>query len=397
MSLALNVNSSRTALAKKLLSAGALVAVALASFVFPQQAAHAVGRFVGNLTVDCDGTSLEGQVVVYLEIGDTFSVVNEDNDADCLISDPNDILTGEDADHSGAGPGVVEYDDYSYDITIDAPGTFTMNEDDGDTSNIKTFHVKQGFVFGNDDGDVGNGSILGDSYVYDEVGLNSDGSPIAATVTVTAVSNLIDDAFNLDRNDRPDTDAGIGNAIEKVDGDPGYAEYTVSFHAPGNPNSPIVLDGFTITVKDIDDYQWVSATGASSYLLSSTPTTNLAGRTEGDVLYVEELNGINSETEDENHWAVINFTSKSSITLRVGSNDTTGGDPMEPDFYAVYNVLFADVEWESSPTEIAIVSTSSLADTGASSTGVNGMLAVAGLLTAAGIATTILRRRRATR
>ena len=391
MSTMLHPVNERTSFAKKLLSACALVAIALATFVAPQQAAHAVGRFVGNLTVDCDGTSLEGQVVVYLEIGDTFSVVNEDNDADCLISDPNNILTGEDADHSGVGPGVVEFEDYSDDITIDAPGTFTINENDGDTSNIKTFHVKQGFVFGNDDGDVGDDSVVGDSYVYNEVGLNSDGSPIAATVTVTAVSNLIDDDFNVDRNDRPDTDAGIGNGIETDSlAAPGYAEYSVSFHAPGNPDSPIVISDLSVTVKDIDTLQWVSVTGASSYLLSSTPATNLVGRTEGNVLYVEELNDLSSSTEDENHWAVINFTSKSSITIRVG-NSATDLDNNG----ASFNILFADVEWDSEPTTINLASTSGLADTGVSGSGINGTLAIAGLMTAAGIATIIARRRRA--
>jgi hypothetical protein len=389
MPLASVSRSARNQFSKKLFAAGALVAITVASFIAPQQAANAVGRFVGNLTVDCDGNSLDGQVVVYLELGDTFSVVNEDNDADCLISDPNNILTGEDANHSGVGPGVVEYEDYSNDNNIYAPGTFTINEDDGDTSNIKTFHVKQGFVFGNDDGDIGDDSGVGDSYVYNEVGLNSDGSPIAATVTVTAVSNLYE--FNVDRSDRPDTDAGIGNGIEKDSLDPpAYAEYSVSFHAPGNPNSPIVISDFSVTVKDIDSLQWVAVTGASSYLLSSTPATNLVGRTEGNVLYVEELNDISSETEDENHWAVLNFTSQSTITLRVGNSST---DPDED--VASFNILFADVEWETTPTVINLASTSGLADTGVSGSGVSGTLAIAGLLTAAGIATTIVRRRRA--
>jgi len=391
MSVLLHPINQKTSLAKKLLAAGALVAIAVASLITPQQAAHAVGRFVGNLTVDCDGTSLDGQVVVYLELGDTFSVVNEDNDANCLISDPNNILTGEDADHSGVGPGVVEYRDFSNDITIDAPGTFTINEDDGDTSNIKTFHVKQGFVFGNGDGDVGDDSVVGDSYVYNEVGLNSDGSAIAATVTVTAVSNQVDDEFDFDRDDRPDTDAGIGNHIETDDlAAPGYAEYSVSFHAPGNPNSPIVISDFSVTVKDIDSLQWVSIMGASSYMLSSTPATNLVGRTEGNVLYVEELNDISSSTEDEDHWAVINFTSQSTITIRVGNSATYPDGSV-----ASFNILFADVEWETTPTEINLASTSGLADTGVSGSGVNGTLVIAGLLTAAGIATTIARRRRA--
>lgn len=391
MSLALNINSPRTALAKKLLSVGALVAVALASIVFPQQAAFAVGRDVGNLRVDCDGSDLDGQTVFYLEIGDTFTIENTDGDAGCFVSDPNNILTDEDADHEGLGAGVIGFDGWTDDITIDEPGTFTINED-GNTSNITTFHVKQGLVFGNGDGAIGEFSVLGDSHVYDEVGLNDDGSSIAATVRVTAISNLVADAFDVDNNNRPDTDAGLGNSIEKNElATPGYAEYSVSFHAPGNPDSPIVMSDFSITVKDIDSLQWVAVTGVSSYLLSSTPATNLVGRTEGNLVYVEELNDLDSSTVDEDHWAVFNFTSKSSVTIRVGNSSTT---PDESG--ASFNIVFADVEWDTDPTVINLASDSGLADTGASSTGVNGMLAVAGLLTAAGIATTILRRRRAT-
>jgi hypothetical protein len=108
------------------------------------------------------------------------------------------------------------------------------------------------------------------------------------------------------------------------------------------------------------------------------------------VLYVEELNDTSSSTEDEDHWAVINFTSQSTITIRVGNSATF------PDGSgAAFNILFADVEWETTPTVINLASESGLADTGISGSGVDGTLAIAGLLTAAGIATTIARRRRA--
>jgi len=339
--------------------------------------------------VDCDssdGGYLHGQVVVFFAPGDTFTIQNE-NYEDCLVSDPNNILTGEDANHSGSGAGILATGETTDPIAIDASGTFTITENGG-LGNTKTFHVRTGHIFSNPEGDIGDDAVVGNTFLYDDVARLSDGSSVSATVTVTAVSNLVDNAFNLDRSDRPDTDAGIGNGIEKDNANPGYAEYTVTFHAPGNPNSPIVLSDFAMTVKDIDNLQWVSVIGASSYSLSSSPVTALTGRTVGDALFVEELNDIESDTEDEDHWVVFNFSSKSSVTIRVGDNYTDAGS-------SSFNVLFADVEWETTPTVINFTSSGGLANTGVDGTGINGTLAISGLLTAVGIATMIVRRRRA--
>lgn len=388
MSLVLSSINPKTTLAKKLLSLGALLAVVLASFASPHDTAHAVSRDVGNLSVDCDSSDdgyLEGQVVVFLAPGDTFTIQNA-NYEDCLISDPNNILTGENADFSGGGPGILGLDERTDPITIDASGTFTITEDGG-AGNTKTFQVRNGLVFANPEGEIGNDAIVGNTFLYDDVARLSDGSSVSATITVTAVSNLVDNAFNVDRDERPDTDAGIGNRIEKDNDNPGYAEYTVTFHAPGNPSSTIALSDFAVTIKDIDNLQWVSVVGASSYSLSSTPVTTLAARTVGDALYVEELNDIESSSEDEDHWAVFNFNSKSSVTIRVGDNYESSGT-------SSFNVLFSDVEWESSPTVINFTS-AGLADTGVDGTGLSGTLAIAGLLTSVGIATMIVRRRRA--
>jgi hypothetical protein len=161
----------------------------------------------------------------------------------------------------------------------------------------------------------------------------------------------------------------------------------VSFHAAGNPNSPIVLDNFTVTVKDIDNSQWFSATNASSYALSSTPATNLTARTVGSQLFIEELNDVESENENEDHWGVVNFASKSSVTFRVGM---TGGAS------ASFNILFADSEWSANPTTIAVAGSPNLAATGTDSTALETGLVLSGLFVTIGVvASAALRRRRA--
>lgn len=388
------VHSNKTwfgwsATSRRLLGAGVITSVALAMVILPQQAAHAVGRYVGNLTVDCETDYLEGQSVVYLELGDTFTIENEPYQ-DCLIEDPDNILTGEDGDFSGLGPDILATGEQTTDITIDSAGTFTITENGG-LGDTKTFHVVNGFVFSNPDGDIGEDSLTGDSYIYNEVGLDENGDPIAATVTVTEVSNLVSDEVDVDRNDRPDADAVIGMRILNASTDGGHAEISVSFHEPGNPDNPVTISALSATVKDFDDFQWISVAGASSYLLSSDPVTNLSARTLGSELIIEELGDIGSETEDEDHWAVLNFTNTSEITLRVGDNY-----PSEDSSSASFNVLFAGAEWTETPVTVELDS-SSLADTGVDASGVNVALALAAILTAVGISTTVLSRRRVAR
>jgi len=370
--------------AKKSLIAVLVGAFLAISFIAPEQSASGMvlGKNVGNMTPDCALGSLESQTVVFLEIGDYFSIEN-DGAANCKVSDPNNILSGEDGDVSALGAGVIAPNNTLGPIMIMSAGTFTINQN-SDPTNIRTIHVKPGLVFTNPAGDIVDNAAVGDTYTYDEVFITSDGTRVGATITVNELSNLFQ--FQIDRDDRPDTDAGIGNGITR-NGENAYAEYTVSFHAAGNPNSPIVLDNFTVTVKDIDNSQWFSATNASSYALSSTPATNLTARTVGSQLFIEELNDVESENENEDHWGVVNFASKSSVTFRVGM---TGGAS------ASFNILFADSEWSANPTTIAVAGSPNLAATGTDSTALETGLVLSGLfLTIGVVASAALRRRRA--
>jgi LPXTG-motif cell wall-anchored protein len=317
--------------------------------------------------VDCGIGDLERHTVVYLEIGDTFTIENTDGNEGCLIGDPNGILTGEDASIGGLAPGVLSGDadpDFTSNaITIDGSGTFTITEDAGVGAGAETvtFRVTTGMLFANPSGAVGEDSIVGNTFLYEEVFV-SGGTAVDATVTIDRIENLFQ--FNLDTGTR-DASGGLGSYIEPDDILlEGFAEYTIAFHESGDPTAPINLS-FSVTVKDIDHEQYVSADNVDSYTLSASPATQLSARTVGSTLFIEELDGDSSDNEDEDHWVVLNFENASSITVRLGARD---GDA------AAFNAMFSAADWSSEPETVitapapaapAATTTPTLAATGA--------------------------------
>ena len=317
--------------------------------------------------MDCGIGDLERHTVVYLEIGDTFTIENTDGNEGCLIGDPNGILTGEDASIGGLAPGVLSGDadpDFTSNaITIDGSGTFTITEDAGVGAGAETvtFRVTTGMLFANPSGAVGEDSIVGNTFLYEEVFV-SGGTAVDATVTIDRIENLFQ--FNLDTGTR-DASGGLGSYIEPDDILlEGFAEYTIAFHESGDPTAPINLS-FSVTVKDIDHEQYVSADNVDSYTLSASPATQLSARTVGSTLFIEELDGDSSDNEDEDHWVVLNFENASSITLRLGARDGDG---------AAFNAMFSAADWSSEPETVitapapaapAATTTPTLAATGA--------------------------------
>jgi LPXTG-motif cell wall-anchored protein len=245
------------------------------------------------------------------------------------------------------GAGFLDWDSNSESITIRNTGTFTISEDGGDGATV-TFRVTPGILFGDPFG--GNGWGYEDSiFTYEEVFLLGGTTVVGATVTISEIGNLVDDEFMLDGGPR-DAGGGLGSYISPDDSTlESFAEFTIAFHAAGDPNTPIPLNNISVTIKDIDNEQYVAAENVDSYSLSATPPTELSARTVGTTLFVEELDGDGSRTQDEEHWAVLNFNSASTITMRVGSRDGDG---------ALFNSLFAVAEWSSAPATITTGSSS---------------------------------------
>lgn len=320
----------------------ATVALLVSCVLFPIPAS-AAPRDLGNINVDCDEGYLTGETIYFYEVGDTFTITSDYNT--CVISDPSGILTGEGADHSGDGPGRLGEGETTADIIIDGPGEFTITEAGGDGA-VVTFTVlaEPYFDFSNA-GDLGEDFEVNDTFTYENVTV-IDGITVDAVVTVNQMVNI--DRTDLDRLPFLDesSDSRIGTYFSPTDEMEGFVEYTVDFYEDNEPGTPMAISDLALTVKDIDELQYIAAENVDSFNLSSSPVTKLTPRRAGDVLFIEELNDISSESQDEDHWAVLKFDSASTVTLRVGSK---GGS-------AYFGVVFsrgsnASEEFSSPPTE----------------------------------------------
>jgi hypothetical protein len=321
-------------------SVPAAVALLVSGLMFPFPA-YAAPRDVGTIEVDCETEYLDAGTIAYLSIGDTFTIENAPYEP-CLILDPNGILTGEDANHSGLGAGILEAGETSDPITIDGPGTFTITENAG-LGAVVNFKLIPAFIFSNLN-DVGVDPVVNDTFLYEGVTVIDGTTNVDATVTINALVNL-DEGFILDES----SGAQIGSGVTAADGMDGYAEYTIDFHAEGDPTTPISLSNFSLTVKDIDSLQYVAVEGVDSFDLSSSPATKLTARNSGSLLYVEELNDISSSSSDEDHWVVLNFSSTSTVTVRVGSRDGSAS------FGLLFtSTTFARNEFSSTPATVTI-------------------------------------------
>lgn len=313
-------------------------AIVAASLVGVPQAAYATaGVDLGELWVDCDAGYLDEQTVVFLSVGDSF-VISNDTYEPCEIADPNGILTGEDADHSGLGAGILDLGATTGAITIDAAGTFTIEDSAGD---VTTFTVVQGISFRNAI-DIGAGAAVGDSFEFPSVYFTGTGY-LDATVTVVALSGLESDG-TPDRIDYVDEAGGNFPLSPQVDvrddAASGSATLSIVFHAPGDPSTPVAINGLVLTAKDIDSEQFIAATGVTTYSLSSNPATALTATTAGGLLTIAELNDVSSSDEDQDHWAVLRFGTVNTITVTVGANQTGS---------ASFDFLFYEPTWTETP------------------------------------------------
>lgn len=317
-------------------------------------AAFSAARDLGTYTIDCETDYLNGQTFGYAGVGDSFRIRADYQP--CLIEDPNGILTGEDFDHSGLGPGVVGVDDVSGVITINAPGEFSLSENGGLGATV-VFRVVQSFLFLNDR-DIGVQASVGDTFLYENVTSVEGTSNVDATATINQIFGTED--FVLDEN----LAGSIRTCFDGPEGTESYIEYSLSFHADNNPSVPVTVTDLSLTIKDIDITQYIAVQNVDSYTLDAE--TRLSTRTEGSTLFVEELNGVESETEDEEHWAVLSFDSANVLTIKLGSKD--GGGCFDASFT---KGAFAAGEFSNpSTTEItppapAVNSTPALAATGA--------------------------------
>ena len=207
------------------------------------------------------------------------------------------------------------------------------------------------FANGPSDEDIGYGAGVGFSHRYDNVVQIGDVS-VDALVSLVSTSNLdCDDNYSDGANNLIDyldnssssfpnalrTQIDIASGPETID--IGEAVIRVAFVQAGT-RIPLTLQNAVISVKDVDDSQFVEFAAISSYKLTSdtalqvaTNTTNPNLVTAGSTRFLEPA-GIGTASTDERNWAEVSYSQLSVIDIKIGAHEA-GDAFFDIDFTAV--------------------------------------------------------------
>jgi hypothetical protein len=215
---------------------------------------------------------------------------------------------------------------------------------------------------------IGLRAAEGFTHRYDDIFTGVDG-------VVTVVDN-----DNLDNDD--DVSDGADNLLDNFDdssttsgkrinldldvfgdsGTPGtgigFTTFRVDFVA-ADTTTPVTLTNISIGVVDIDSNQYVKFAGISAYELSalvagsppaSTATELVASETPAGsgAWEFKEPSGASSDSDDEENWVAVEYSSASSITITAGARERGS---------AFFGVSFADTTWPGgtpSPTRVTL-------------------------------------------
>jgi len=199
---------------------------------------------------------------------------------------------------------------------------------------------------------IGEESILGFTHRYNNVF-----SGVDAIATVIDVVNLdFDDDENngadnkIDDFDEEDLSDGTGKQIEtRIDifgssgaSQTGYLTYRIDFVASGTSNA-VTLENINIRVADIDGKQFAKFAGITAHELSSSPATNLQVSDTNGAYEFLEPGDLDSDSPDEDHWAVVEYAQASSVTITLGARKAGS---------AYFGVAFTDTTWSNTPTRL---------------------------------------------
>ena len=172
----------------------------------------------------------------------------------------------------------------------------------------------------------------GESQLYEDVA-TVDGETLDAVVTVI---EEFDDGFieDLDYYDESDPHEPLDIDLF-VDGPKGSVSFKIEFFLAGT-DTQVTLENLDLNVKDIDTYQYIETENVSGYAFSQdTVLTALThadnAEVQADHTRFQELNGLESEFEDQPHWVSIHFNSVTTFNFKVGQ-DVEGGAWFSLDF-----------------------------------------------------------------
>ena len=207
------------------------------------------------------------------------------------------------------------------------------------------------FANGPSDEDIGHGAGVGFSHRYDNVVQIGDVS-VDALVSMVSTTNLdCDDNYSdgtdnlIDYLDRSSssfpnalrTQIDIASGPETID--IGEAVIRVAFVRAGT-RTPLTLQNVIISVKDVDDSQFVEFAAISSYKLTSDTALQVATNTSDPSLVIAgstrffEPNELSVDATDQRYWAEVTYSQLSFVDIKIGAHEE-GSAFFDIDFAAV--------------------------------------------------------------
>jgi hypothetical protein len=212
-------------------------------------------------------------------------------------------------------------------------GTLNFGADSGETQTFKIgTQAPEGFTYRYDDVFSGVDAV---ATLLDVVNLDwdddtSDGADLL-------VDNFDDDSITGKEIDfRLDVFGNSGDLEE------GYATFRIDFVEAGS-NRAVTLENIAILVSDIDARQFIAFAGISAYELSQSPATQISVSNTGGRYEFSEPDGVDSDSEDEDFWAAVEYESLDSVTITLGARESGG---------AFFGLAFSDDTWSSPPTRV---------------------------------------------
>jgi hypothetical protein len=290
---------------------------------------------VSVIGYDRCATEEEIQLAVDTFIGDYQNQKNKDQPdvvgAECIRQCQPSTATLE------RSPGIFDVGGIPlcFDTGLDSTNPSTLLEQEGRLS----LDAARGLL------DMGTPLQLGDSIEYQNVVLGGDVT-LNASLTATRMLGFAADEYNAaDFYAFRDNDwIQSGLWFEPGNRDR-YLEYTLVFFVSGDADrTPVSISNLNLSVYDIDNFQFFSATGVDTYSLAGE--TILRARASGAQLRVTENNGISSSDGEESRVSMI-FKDANSFVFRVGVTERTADT-----LGASYGLDFTAGEvWEEAPVE----------------------------------------------
>jgi len=218
------------------------------------------------------------------------------------------------------------------------------------------------FANGPCDEDIGGDASVGFSHRYDNVVTLGDVS-VDAIVSLVSTSNLdSDDNYSdgvdnlidyLDRSSSSFPNA-LRTQIDIASGpdtiDIGEAVIRVAFVQAGT-RTPLTLQNVIISVKDVDDSQFVEFAAISSYKLTSDTALQVATNTSDPNLVIAgstrffEPNGTGTTSTDERNWVEVSYSQLSFVDIKIGAHEEAS---------AFFDIDFAAAGFTTATTTAAI-------------------------------------------